>query len=240
MSTPLPLDTPQPWTPGEYSMSPSESFSVSFGANFPAPGSVLTYSPTISGLGGSISGTLGSGEGLTGDIISYTSWLSGEITALEGRETFTLSAAPAWYAPQLPRDIANVGWTFELLNTEAGNRYTMQTWAAMFGSIVAMPIKLSLNIWELFRFFGPFGLFVIWLLTMAVLVFNLNVLNLLLKSAKTMYEFVLSTIAVLSNLLQWLWSFFLWVMDWTWTIVNWILDWIYKILNLIGNYLPFT
>lgn len=234
-----PMTTPQPLSITT-SLSPTESFEGSYGGYFPAAGEVMTYTPGITGLNGTVGETLGQGGGLTGGIISYTTWLSGQVEALQGTDDFTLTTAPDWYAPQLPRDIANVGWTFEQLNTAAGKRYSIQTWAAMFGSIVAMPVKLSLNLWELFRFFGPLGLFVIWLLIMAALVFNLDVLGTLIRSAKSVYNFMVATFNVLSIFLQWLWQFVMWVMDWTWIIVNWIIDWVYKLLNLLGNWMPGT
>jgi hypothetical protein len=194
----------------------------------------------ISGVGSAASDTVGQAAGLTGSILSYTTWLSGEIAALDHTDTFTLMVAPAWYAPYLPREMANVGWTFENLNATGGARYSVETWAGIFGSIISMPIKLSLNIWELFRFLGPFGLFVTWLLIMTPVVLGFDMLGLIKGSITWIFRFFKQVIDLIDWLIHWFWKIIVFVAEWVWRFVNWVLDWIWKILELIGNYLPGT
>lgn len=116
----------------------------------------------------SAAGILDTGTGWISGVVSYTGWLSGEIDALQQTDTFTLASAPAWYAPDLPRPMADIGWTFETLEADidAGARYSLDHWAWFVGYMASLPFQFIKIVFQLFQFLGPLGLFVIWLLVL--------------------------------------------------------------------------
>lgn len=50
-----------------------------------------------------------------------------------------------------------------------GMRYSLTTWANLIGHMAALPFRLVKNLWDLLKFLGPFGLFVVWLFAMIVM-----------------------------------------------------------------------
>lgn len=133
----------------------------------------ISYSTPLTLGAGSLTGTAGysfvtglndDGRAIISDVVSYTDYLSGETAALQYSGTLTISTAPDWYAPLLPREMANIGWTFEHVGDNSTVRYSLNTWSYLFGAMIAMPIRLVRALLELFRFMGPFGLFLVWLL----------------------------------------------------------------------------
>jgi hypothetical protein len=170
-------------------------------------------------------GVLGQGHAIINEVVSYTGWLSGEIGAMQMTGTLTIESAPEWYAPYLPRPMADIGWTFEGLDDSmySFTRYSLSSWSWFFGEIAAMPFSLIKMVWELFRFLGPFGLFVIWLIGIMVpTVLGFNILK------------------FLKILMVRLFNFILWVIDWVIKIVmfiaqaiDWLLNWIWKLWEAI-------
>ena len=172
--------TPSPFnTPGSSSISSTDLITISTGLE-------LDYS-TPAGPGYA-TGTPGPGEeqgtgmadvmeGWIGEAISYTNWISGEVAAVSYTGTFEIFTAPDWYAPPLPRPLADVGWTFEQLRAgiDAGQRYSVAQWSWFMGEIVSLPIQFIKVLWQIVEFMGPFGLFLAWLLIMlpVVLFFKL-------------------------------------------------------------------
>ncbi|MCL4295252.1 MAG: hypothetical protein KJ077_05970 [Anaerolineae bacterium] len=176
----------------------------------------ISYSTPLTLGAGSLTGTAGytfvtglndDGRAIISDVVSYTNYLSGEVTALQYSSTLTISTAPDWYAPFLPREMANIGWTFEQVDENSTLRYSLNTWSYLFGAMIAMPIRLARTLLELFRFMGPFGLFLLWLLVImlpAVLGFKILL-------------FIKNTIIRIIN-------FILTVLDWIlkiWSAVPW-------------------
>ena len=138
---------------------------------------------------------LADGQGWVDQMISYTGWLSGQVSTLQATRTFTISTAPDWYAPDLPRPMANVGWTFELMQTDAwagAVDYSMGQWAWLAGYMVSLPFQLLKTLFIIAQFLGPLGLFITWLLVMLPFVLfikfwvfiknvTISLLNLLIK-----------------------------------------------------------
>lgn len=229
------LGTPEPLEMS-ISITPTNPFSATFGGLLPSVSGAISASNVITGVDGAsgqISGLTGQATGLTGEIISYTNYLSGEISAMTFTDTFTLTAAPDWYAPYMPREMASVGWTLETIGTDTTRRYSAATWGTIGGLIVSMPIKLVLNIWELLRFFGPLGLFIIWLLIMVPVVLGFDVLGFITSRANDLFNFVVKFIHIVDFLLHWLVKIVTTVIEWIWRGVNWILDWIWKLWEAI-------
>jgi hypothetical protein len=139
------------------------------------------------------------GRAIISEVVSYTDYLSNEVALLMYTDTLTITAAPDWYAPYLPREMANIGWTFEQVGQGSIARYSLDTWAYLFGAMVAMPIRLSWGVWELFSFLGPFGLFMIWLIVIMlpavtgfkILLFIKNTFIRLINFALTVIDWIL-------------------------------------------------
>lgn len=167
LPSPLAVDiTPEPFnTPALSVITATELSGISTGLyvsySTPAPLGADSYTATITGtfdegvIGGWISNT-----------VSYTIWLTDTAASLEYTNTFTVATAPSWYAPDLPRPMANVGWTFENMGDEVGTSYSLPAWAGFFGYIISLPIQMVKGLLDLAQYLGPLGLFIIWLLIM--------------------------------------------------------------------------
>lgn len=118
-----------------------------------------------------ISGAIASAETFTGDLISYTASITGATAALQGSEIITIVTAPDWYAPDLPRPMADVGYTLEILTDPAGDtaNFTYVSWASFFGYTATLPYQFIKSLWQLVAYFGPFGLFLGWLFIMSMI-----------------------------------------------------------------------
>jgi len=139
----------------------------------------------------------------TTDVVSFTTWLSTSAT-INATDTFTIATAPEWYASSLPRPLADVGWTFEQMQSGAdqGQRYSLGSWAALAGHTSSLPIQLSKSVRDLFRFLGPFGLFITWLLVMLPLVLFFKIFEFLKNLVIRVFNFVLDLIGFILGLIK--------------------------------------
>lgn len=173
--TPQALEMPNAISPSEISlpMTGTEAISLSeistsLDLSYSTP---LTLNTSVTGTAGYTAATtiLGTGQGWVSDTVSYTLYISGVAAEISPTDTFTVATAPDWYAPPLPRPMANVGWTFETVlddGIDEGRRYSLPAWASFFGYIVSLPVQFIKMLFELAVFLGPLGLFLIWLLVM--------------------------------------------------------------------------
>lgn len=140
---------------------------------------------------------------LLGNIVSYTNYISGQIAGLETSSTITIVTAPAWYAPDLPRDMADVGWTFEVYSSgiDTGQRYSLLSWASLGGQVVSMPVRLVKSMWSIAAYFGPVGLFLAWLFIMLGLVLFIRLLKLLYHILFTLFDLLIKFIDLLGQYL---------------------------------------
>lgn len=170
-----------------------------------------TITPTNPESITAVYGVIGDASGFVGEMVSYTTWLSGELAFLEPTETFTIASAPAWYAPDLPRPMADVGYTIEGLETDvnAGTRYSMSTWAWLAGYIVSMPLQFIKVLYQLVQFLGPLGLFITWLLLMLPFVLTIKGLVLIKNLIITFLNFVISIIGFLFEIISFVIKLFL-------------------------------
>jgi hypothetical protein len=150
-----------------------------------------------------VTGILGEGSGWISSVVSYTGWLSGEVSTLQQTGTFTLSSAPEWYAPDLPRPMADVGWTIEGLQTgiDSGERYSLSTWAWFGGYMVSLPVQLGKVVFQIIQFLGPLGLFVIWLFVMLPYKLWVKFLIFIKNLIISLFNFILETIRFLLDLI---------------------------------------
>lgn len=185
----------------------------------------LSTSSSMTGTGfyATSTGLLSQGQAMLGEVMTYTTWITDQIAALEESQAQTISidAAPNWYAPALPRPVANIGWTFEGMSDGMYNsprRYSVTAWAAFAGYTAALPVQLGKSLWDLLKFFGPVGLFLIWLLAvMLPTVLGFNILIMLKTVMIRIVSFVLTLadwaiklvdyiIKIISMLIDWLWK----------------------------------
>jgi hypothetical protein len=164
---------------------------------------------TSGGLTGStvftaVNNILITGTNWISGVISYTDWLSGEIGTIQATQTFTLAAAPDWYAPDLPRPMADVGWTWETLQTgiDTGFRYSLPQWAWFFGYSASLPFQLLKVLRQIFQFLGPLGLFVIWLMVMFPLVLFVKFFTAIRNFLISLLNFVFSAIRTLMDIID--------------------------------------
>ena len=143
---------------------------------------------------------LSDGQDIISSVVSYTGYITGEVAALEGTESLSITAPPAWYAPLLPRDMAAVGWTIELIDSDTAHNYSLSTWSYLFGYMASLPVRLIRSLWNFFRYLGPVGLFLIWLIVVmlpAVLGFRILLF---------MKEMMIRTFNFLLAILDWIWK----------------------------------
>lgn len=139
----------------------------------------------------------------TTNVVSLTAWLSSN-TNLTNTDTFTLVTAPGWYAENLPRPLANVGWTFEQMSggIDSSQRYTIASWAALAGYVAALPIQLAKSVRELFQFLGPFGYFITWLLVLLPGVLFFKWIEFIKNLIIRLFNFVLDLIRFILELIK--------------------------------------
>lgn len=193
ISTPAPLSlTPIPTPNYSSTISYSTPSSLDFSAG-------ITDSAAYTG----VSGVLQSGSGWISTVISYTGWLSGDAATLQQTGTFTIATAPAWYAPDLPRPMADIGWTFEQLQDgiDDGTRYSLNQWAWFAGYIASMPVQLVKILFQIFQFLGPLGLFVIWLLIMLPYKLWVKALIFIKNTFIALFNFIIQVLRFLLQLI---------------------------------------
>ena len=201
----------------------SRTTNISGGVNF----------PTTDGVNGTVfytttTGLINNGRSRLDAIMSYTIGISEDIAALEAGQlqTITIASAPSWYAPDLPRPLADIGWTFEGMSdgiNDTARRYSVNAWAAFAGATVSLPIQFGKSMWELFKFFGPVGLFLVWLLAvMLPTVLGFNLLIMLKTLMVKIFNFVL-TVA----------NWVLRLVDFIVRIINMLIDWLWKLWEAI-------
>jgi len=185
--TPVPAPSPlsitlTPWPSPDFptiNLTPNPSVtlaSISTTIDIPAFSTPMGIDTSITGTNGitgseDLEGAIDDIEGFTGDLVDYTNTLTQATTAMQGSEVITVVAAPDWYAPELPRPLADVGYTFEFLTDPQSDttNFTVTSWASFFGYTASLPWQFIKSLWQLVAYFGPFGLFLAWLLIMAIL-----------------------------------------------------------------------
>ena len=164
------------------------------------------------GFTGGISGDLSfvtgldaDGRAVISDVVSYTNYLSGEVASIAYTETLAIDHAPSWYAPKLPRDMADIGWTFEQFSSPTGEakRYSLNTWSFLFGTMISMPVRLVRGVWDLLYWMGPFGLFLGWLIViMLPAVLGFRILQFIKATFIRVFNFILAVLEWLLKLWQ--------------------------------------
>jgi len=192
-----------PITPTATITMSSISTSINLSTTTPLSLSVsLTGTNNISGTG-AISDALGAVGNWMDGVTSYTTWLSGEASSIYGSETITVLNAPDWYAPAMPRPMADVGWTYEQLTDPDGStqEFSLSSWASFFGYSSSLPFQIVKSLWELVAYFGPFGLFLGWLLIMFLIVLAIHLQIFIVRFILLIVRLVLKVIDFIVSLI---------------------------------------
>lgn len=172
--------------------------------SFSTPSAILSSTTELTSAAGytTVTGYLGEATGFITDVVSYTTYLSDTIANLTPTDTFTIVNAPAWYAPALPRPVADVGWTFETLQSDidAGRRYSISAWSSFFGYVASLPFQLMKLLYQIVQFLGPLGLFLTWLLVMAPIVTWFKLLLFIKNLFISLLNFIIKVISFLLDM----------------------------------------
>jgi hypothetical protein len=170
---------------------------------------LISYTPfvTLSGettlTGTTLITTVGDLIGVAGttaqDLISYTNSISQSYADLQSTEAITVLTAPADYVPDLPRPMANVGWTFEQMDTN--DSFSLRSWAGFVGYVASLPISIIKAYVEFASNLGPFSLFLTWLLIMFGIWATINALRLLYHIIITIVDVVIKIIDLIGQYL---------------------------------------
>ncbi len=110
-----------------------------------------------------------------GPIATLSLNLQTEADAMSNTTTFTVETAPPEYAPNLPRPMANVGYTFENMPPEAGLGFGITAWSSLLGYAASIPFQLAKFMLTLADLLGPLGLFIKWLFILLPFVFFVKI-----------------------------------------------------------------
>ena len=134
------------------------------------PTPTLTATATITPIGTVTPTETATATPTREDIVStldeVSSQLQLEALAMQTPTTFTIQAAPDWYAPSLPRNAAAIGYTIENMDSSAGLGFGVTAWASLFGYAISLPFQLAKMLYNIFQLLGPMRLFIMWLLIM--------------------------------------------------------------------------
>jgi hypothetical protein len=198
---PSPINPDDIPTPAPLSLTPIATPDYSTTISYTTPISLdFSAGVTDSAAYTTVSGILGTGTGWISSVVSYTGWLSGEVSTLQETGTFTIASAPEWYAPDLPRPMADVGWTIEGLQSgiDDGERYSLSTWAWFTGYMASLPVQLSKVLFQIIQFLGPLGLFIMlpYKLWVKFLIFIKNLIVALFNFVLDLLRFILELIGL--------------------------------------------
>jgi len=134
-------------------------------------------------------------------VISYTSYLSKAIYSTTlAVDTIITTTAPSWYAPAMPRPMADVGYQFEIMAGDLRKRYSIATWAAWVANVIAVPIQFAKSLLPFAQIMGPFGLFLGWLFVMAPVVLMFRTLEFLKTMVIRVFNFIWDVIKFIGDI----------------------------------------
>lgn len=168
-STPVPLSTMLPSIPITYT-EPLTKFTVATNTL-----DLTWYSQTIT------------------DVISYTNSVTNSV--VQSTQSITVITAPVDYVPDLPRPLANIGWTFEQLGSEDSQaNFTISSWSSFIGYMAAAPFQLIKMLWLFAVRFPILALVLSWLFIMVALVVWLRLLRAIYHLVWAIVDFVIKII----------------------------------------------
>lgn len=181
--------------------------------SLPTPVATLTTPISLSASGGGgnvisaagqlVVNTLVSGRGVVSDVISNTNALSATwVTLWNQNDAMAVASAPDWYAPTLPRPIADIGWRFELMGEDVRRRYSLTAWGGLVADIIALPIRFIKGLQDLGSLLGPFGLFLTWMWIMLPVVLFFKMIEFIKNLAINTWNFVVQVAHIIMDLIE--------------------------------------
>lgn len=187
-------------TPGATVASIDTSFVLSYTA--PVSISISDTSAMSNATNAIIDGVIGA-QSVVSDVLSNTNALSATYMSLWTQtDEWAIESAPDWYAPTLPRPMADIGWRFELMGEDIRRRYTLTAWGALGAEVVALPIRFLKSLRELGGLLGPFGLFLTWLLIMLPVVMFFKFLEFIKGLAFSLWNFFVKIAHLIMDLIE--------------------------------------
>lgn len=205
ITTPTAMDYPEIDLPTPAATLSAVDYSLSLSITTPITLGAVNGggSSVISQAGQSVINTLVSGRGVVSDVISNTNALSATWTSLWNQtDEWVIASAPDWYAPTLPRPMADIGWRFELMGTDVRRRYSLTAWGSLVAEIIALPIRLIKGLQDLGALLGPFGLFLTWMWIMLPVVLFFKMIEFVKNLAITIWNFLVQLAHIIMDLIE--------------------------------------
>ncbi len=179
--------------PGVPTAVPLASISTTIPITYTLLDSNLTTTGTTSGI------DLNWLSGVLTDVVSYTNYLTE--TAVESAAVITVVTAPADYVPDLPRPLADIGWTFEQVTgpDEAAPSFSIASWGTLVGYMSSMPFQLVKALWIFGTALGPVGLFLAWLIAMFNIVITIKLFRMVTHILMTIIDVVIKIIDLIGQ-----------------------------------------
>jgi len=196
MSTPPPAPQSTPY-PTLVSVQPS------FVLSYSSP-SALTYTTQSTNSAQYQSELiLSQAQSTISDVIAVATTLSDTVHALMvATDTITISTVPDWYAPHLPRPVAQIGWDFEGMGSDVRRRYSLSSWTTWTAELLAVPVQFIKGLIPWAQALGPLGLVLAWLLVMLPIKLLLDMLDFLKNLAVQVFNFLLKIVHILIDLID--------------------------------------
>lgn len=137
------------------------------------------------------------------NIINYTHQLTTSADSLlSTTAVITIVSAPPEYVPDLPRPLADVGWTFETISDpDVTPNFSFSSWASFVGYIISLPFRLVKMLWIFTTQLGWLGLFLGWLFIVFALVSIIKLIKWLIHLVLTIIYVVLKIIDLIGQYL---------------------------------------
>jgi len=176
--------------------------SSSFDLVYSTP-SAITYTTSSTGVVSRGEEVLNQAQVTISDVLTMATGLSQTIyTLMVATDSISLTTVPTWYAPYLPRPVAQVGWDFESMGSDLRRRYSLAFWTTRTAQILAIPVKFVKGLIPWAQALGPLGLFLAWLLVMLPIKLLLDMLDFLKNLAVHVFNFLLKIVHILIDLID--------------------------------------
>jgi len=147
--------------------------------------------------------TIMSGQSVISGVLSNTNALSATYMGIwDQTDELITESAPDWYAPTLPRPLADIGWRFERMGEDVRRRYSLTAWGTLAAEIIALPLRMVKGLRELASLLGPFGLFLTWLLIMLPVTMFFKILEFLKGLILGLWNFAVQVAHIIMDLIE--------------------------------------
>jgi len=121
-------------------------------------------------------------------------------------ETFTVLEAPPDYVPQLPRPLADAGYTMQIQGESMLNGewtiFTLASWTSFFGFLISLPFAILKSVVAIATVFKPLALFIGWLFFIAPFIIFTDFIIWLTSTIKWLFNTAVSVISFAMQVVQ--------------------------------------